>query len=257
MAVLIYMIDFLLLVTALCGSIIESLENKQTLFFFVILLLIVIFLCAEKMIKCILEWFTYTDTDDGKLKKGESTRQWNILSITILSVLIYSILSQHQFHNQCDTIIEYDVTKCFIPFALFASYAIYDILFHKMTPIYYFHHTIGLLPVLVLFLTKYQPGTYYGVSALLTEISTLPMGMVFIAPKNQQTVWKMIFACVFFLVRPIFLTYVVMIASKCMLYETTYVLCYSFLMALYCLNLYWFRGICKKYCEIINEKKNK
>lgn len=236
---------------------VENIMNIQLFFFCVILILISTFALAENIIKLILSLFHCTDIDNKKLKKGESTRQWNILSTIILMVLIWYIMTHHQISNQCNKIYDYDVIESFVPLVLFCSYIIFDLIYHEMSRLNYFHHAISLIPVLMIFLTKYQTGSYYAVSALLTELSTVPMGMIYIVPKRYQSICKIIFAVTFFFARPMFLTYIVAITYKCMKNELTYLICILFLVLLYCLNLYWFVGIYNKYCDYYNEKKKK
>lgn len=241
------------------------LNFENGLFFIVLFALVGCFAITERLIKLIIELFFSMMgvkflTDDKKLKNGESTTQWNILSVIILSFLTFNVLTHHHIHNQCESIYGYQAHDSFVPLVIFSAYIVFDLLFHKMLPLTYFHHAIGLIPILIIFLTKYQPGSYYAVTALLTEISTIPLGLIYVVSDRWKPHFKILFALTFFLARPVFLSYVIMITYKCMLDDITYIVCIVFLTMLYCLNMYWFIGIYKKYADTknktISEPKN-
>ncbi len=64
------------------------------------------------------------------------------------------------------------------------------------------------------------------------------MGIImYLVPKKSQSFCKIIFALTYFLVRPIFLTYIIMMVYKCTLNELTYFICISFL-AMYIPSIY-------------------
>jgi hypothetical protein len=233
---------------------IKNLGTTESFFLFVTIL-VVIFTVIEKTIKNLLEMCDHTDTMNQNLKNGQSTRQWNILATIILSILVSMILGEHQIESNCEQIISYDAKKSYIPILIFTSYIMYDLIAHRLTLLNYFHHAIGLIPVLLVFLTQYQPGAYLIVTTLLIEISTIPMGLMYVVPKTYQSMFKTIFGLTFFLARPVFLTYVIMVTYGCMLDDMIYYTCVGFLGSLYILNLYWFVGIYRKFRGIKDEVK--
>jgi hypothetical protein len=231
---------------------------------FALTFLVALILCSsisllhsfEKLIKFILEKLGYDDIHKKNIKPGHYTRQVNIISTIITGILASMAIHEHIFNYipaTCEYIRTYDVNKQFWPIALVVTYFAYDAIHHKLSKGHYFHHGVGFITGLSLFLLKNSFGIYFSSAMMIMEASSVPMNLSYVvAPKHKKIV-QIIFALVFTLVRPFYMSILLWRMSYCppqTMIECMAVVAY---LGIYILNMYWFVLICKKfYVEIFS-----
>jgi hypothetical protein len=212
---------------------------------------------TETLIKYILKFLGYTDIEEKNLSRGQYVRQYNILSMIITGILSYTSYLKYNSYLTCDMIYNYDSEQVFFQITLLFSYFMYDIIFHKLTIEYYFHHTLGIIPVLmiVFFDVKFFP--YYFLGGLITEFSSVPLALTYITSGLTKKITQIIFAITFFLVRPVFLSIILKKLLACYNDDPCYIAGLVILALLYVLNIYWFLFICRKIYRLFDQKSNK
>ncbi len=236
----------------------NNINGTKTLFGIIFIFRIVtLWLLEKKLIKRILKYYAYTDIHDHALMRGNSTRQWNIASVIIVSELLtHCILNYVQIIN-CEEVMNYDNDKGFTTITLFLSYIAYDLMFHKLTIEFYIHHILGFLTVLYVFLTNYKYGIYVTMLCILTEVSTIPLTMIYLTSGKIRITFTIIFSIIFFIARPCYLLYVLSLIHLCFVYEFTYLFSYMVVLIIYILNIFWFLKIIRKIFNnmCVKEKK--
>lgn len=230
-------------------------DTKPLFCIILVFRIITVWLLENKVVKPILKQKGYSDIDENKLPQGNKTRQWNIASVLIMIELVLHVILNYVPLTKCEDIMNYDINKASTALTLFLSYLAYDLIFHKLTLIFYVHHFLAFLTVLIVYLTNNTCGIYIAMVCLLTEISTIPLGIIHITSGKVKTFWMMVFSIAFFFARPVYMLYVLSIVHRCLVYEYSYMLSYLGLTLLYILNVYWFIELVKKICRTICGKK--
>jgi hypothetical protein len=234
-----------------------SLSYNNTYIATVFAVMFAVSVASEGIIKYVLKYYQYMDINKHKLAKNQSTRQGNILSIIITSILSILAINNIILNPTCHYIKSYDPHTVFIPMMLLFTYFAYDMIFGTPQRLHILHHMIGFFAIYMSFYSGYNFIAYYTFACFVTEISTVPLVMSHITKGKFKEFWMLLFAITFTIVRPLYLLSVINDSIKCFEYEYINVIIIVSLIALYSLNMYWFYLICDKmYRKIINSMHN-
>lgn len=214
---------------------------------------LVVFRASMHILHTLLRIFGYPDKD--RLLKGQSTKSWVILSTVVTVYMIVHSLLKHSIYIgdvECMVIESHDIKESLIPLSVISGYFIYDILYHKLTREQIFHHILGILPILMVFVSN-NSAIYYTEVLLITEVSTIFLNMMYLCTKtkNRKIFFTICFISSFFAVRVMFIFILLTKMASCFRLCLSHVIIASAISSLYILNLYWFYMVVLKFINLI------
>ena len=195
-------------------------------------------------------------------KSSENNKLLRYTYISLFATLYFSItgtINYKHFENCIDMNDQYDTRRLKISFALFISYILYDMIFNEIACIYYSHHFITSFPLILAIVIDHKETIYITISLFITEYSTVILNLIYLSTGKIKAFLEIIFAFIFFFVRPVYISYILIFLIKCIPNDPIDILSHIVLMIivliLFVINIYWFICICFKiYKKIIKIK---
>lgn len=242
-------------------------ESPNILTMFLILNAIIIFVrLLEYSVGHILKVLKYTDfyhnehtnsnsNSNSDTTKNTATKQWNIASIILTTMISFGALFAVKLFNTCEDIETHNTTLTKSVLLLLVAYLSYDLFFHKLSKDFIIHHLFAIIPVTLSILSNNNFCLYFATKVVVIELSTIALGMTYLTSGKTKMFWSFLFAVLFFFVRIIYLPFVGIIAWKCCVFHILSIVNCLFLLPLYILNVYWFFLICKKIKTLLQKEQ--